>query len=130
VTTDNIGAIFMVQNVSSGVRTRHFDTKNYFVRENLEDGIIKIEFVKSENNHSNILTKNVKQETYKRNVKNFLENYLEEFSEHFGLGRVLEISLTFSFSCFYICLGLCFKDIYFVLKANHSKRYDEVLSLD
>jgi hypothetical protein len=36
VKTDNIGAMFMAQNVSSGVRTRHFDTKNHFVRENLE----------------------------------------------------------------------------------------------
>jgi hypothetical protein len=105
VKTDNIGAMFMAQNVSSGVRARHFDTKNHFVRENLEGGIIKIEFVKSENNHSDIFTKNVKQETYERNVKNFWENSLEEYSEHFGLGRVLEISLTFSFSCYYNCLG-------------------------
>jgi hypothetical protein len=45
VKTDNIGAMFMAQNVWSGVRTRHFDTKNHFVRKNMEGGIIKIEFV-------------------------------------------------------------------------------------
>jgi hypothetical protein len=47
VTTDIISAIFMAQNASSGVRTRLIDTRHHYIRENAEDGIIKIEFVKS-----------------------------------------------------------------------------------
>ena len=62
VKTDNIGAIFMSQNASTGVRTRHVDTRYHFIRENAEEGIIKIEFVKSVDNDSNIFTKNVNQE--------------------------------------------------------------------
>jgi hypothetical protein len=50
VKTDNVGAMFMAQNSSSGVRTRHVDTRYHFVREDLEEGIIKIEFVKSVKN--------------------------------------------------------------------------------
>jgi hypothetical protein len=42
----NVGAMFMAQNSSSGVRTRHVDTRYHFVRENVEDGIIKIEFIR------------------------------------------------------------------------------------
>jgi hypothetical protein len=34
----------------------------HFIRENVEDGIIKIEFVKSNDNDSDIFTKNVNQE--------------------------------------------------------------------
>jgi len=71
VKTDNVGAMFMAQNASSGVRTRHVNTRYHFVRENLEDGIIKIEFVKSNNNESDIFTKNVTQEIYKRHDENF-----------------------------------------------------------
>jgi hypothetical protein len=41
----NVGAMFMVQNALSGVRTRHVDTRYHYVREKLEEGIINIEFV-------------------------------------------------------------------------------------
>jgi hypothetical protein len=77
VKTDNIGAMFTAQNSSSGVRTRHVDTRYHFARENLDDGIIKIEFVKSVENQSDIFTKNVSQEIYERHVEMFLEDYIE-----------------------------------------------------
>jgi hypothetical protein len=77
VKTDNVGAMFMAQNASSGVRTRHVDTRYHFVRENLEDGMIKIEFVKSVDNESDIFTKNVTQEIYEKHVEKFLEEYIE-----------------------------------------------------
>jgi hypothetical protein len=50
VKSDNVGAMFMAQNSSSGVRTRHVDTRYRFVRENLDDGIMKIEFIRSVEN--------------------------------------------------------------------------------
>jgi hypothetical protein len=70
VKTDNVGAMFMAQNASSGVRTRHIDTRYHYVRENLEEGIINIEFVKSIENDSDIFTKNVTK---------FLEVHAEEY---------------------------------------------------
>jgi hypothetical protein len=45
VKTDNVGAIFKSENASTGVRTRHVDTRYHFVQEFIEDGFIKIEFV-------------------------------------------------------------------------------------
>jgi hypothetical protein len=45
VKTNNNGAMFITQNASFGVRTRHVDTRYHYVRENLEDGFIKIEFL-------------------------------------------------------------------------------------
>jgi hypothetical protein len=77
VKTDNVGAMFMAQNSSSGVRTRHVNTRYHFVRENLDDGIIKIEFIKSVENQSDIFIKNVTQEIYERHVEKFLEEYIE-----------------------------------------------------
>ena len=72
VKTDNIGALFMSQNSSTGVRTRHVDTRYHFIRENVEDGIVRVEFVKSCDNDSDIFTKNVSQEIYEKHVKKFL----------------------------------------------------------
>jgi len=78
VKTDNIGALFMSQKASTGVRTRHVNTRYHFIRENVEDGIVKVEFVRSGNNDSDIFTKNVNHEIYEKHVKKFLGS-IEEF---------------------------------------------------
>ena len=57
VRCDNVGAIFMAENSSSGVRTRHIDTRYHFVREHIEDVFIKIVFVKSCENIADLFTK-------------------------------------------------------------------------
>ena len=54
VETDNVGAIL---NASTGVRTRHIDTRYHFVRECIEDGFIKIEFVRSIENEFEVFSK-------------------------------------------------------------------------
>jgi hypothetical protein len=64
VMTDNIGAIFMSENASTSFRTRHVDTRYHFVREFVDSGFIKIEFVRSVENYSDLFTKNVNQELY------------------------------------------------------------------
>jgi hypothetical protein len=45
VRTDNVGAIFIAEKASSGVRTRYMDTRYHFIMDHLEDGFIKIIFV-------------------------------------------------------------------------------------
>jgi hypothetical protein len=79
VKTDNVGAMFMAQNASSGVWTRWIDKRYHFVRENSEEGIINIEFVKSIENDSDIFMKNVSQETYNKHVTKFLGIHAEEY---------------------------------------------------
>ena len=70
---DNIGAIFLSYNAKVSQRTKHIDIKYRYVGEYVEQGIVKIIFVKSENNVSDILTKNTPQETFKRHKMRFLE---------------------------------------------------------
>jgi hypothetical protein len=72
VRCDNVGAIFMAENSSSGVRTRHIDTRYHFVREHVVDEFIKIIFVKSEENVADMFTKNIGKEIYERHMKHFL----------------------------------------------------------
>jgi hypothetical protein len=66
---DNVGTLFMSLNSWTGVRSRHVDTRYHFIRENVEDGILKVDFVNSSENDSDIFTKNVSQDTYKRHNK-------------------------------------------------------------
>jgi hypothetical protein len=49
----------MAENSSSGVRTRHVDTRYHFVREHIVDEFIKVVFVKSVENDANLCTKHV-----------------------------------------------------------------------
>jgi hypothetical protein len=79
VKTDNVGAMFMAQNASSGVRTRHIDTHYHYVRENSEEVVINIEFFKSIENDSDIFKKNVDQEIYDKQEAKFLGVNVEEY---------------------------------------------------
>jgi hypothetical protein len=71
IKTDNISAIFMDENSLTGVRIRHVDTRYHCIREFIEDGFIKIEFVRSFENDADISTKNVSHDLYVKHTKNF-----------------------------------------------------------
>ena len=72
VMVDNVGAIYMSQNQVGSNRTRHMDTRYYYVNDLQDDGLIKIKFVCSEDNVSDVATKNVTPEV--------LNNHLEKIT--------------------------------------------------
>ena len=74
VRVDKVGAIFMAENVSTSIRTRHVDTRYHFVREMIEDGFIRIIFVRTVDNDADLFPKNVNRETYEKHVVKFLGN--------------------------------------------------------
>ena len=62
---DNVGAIFMSENRTSSSRTRHMDTRWWYVTQlQEEDKLIKVRFVRTKENVSDLGTKNVNAETY------------------------------------------------------------------
>ena len=74
VYVDNAGAIFLANNKAIGQRTKHIDIRYHFVREYVEDGILKIVYIKTKDNDSDILTKNTNAKTFWRHVKEFMNN--------------------------------------------------------
>jgi hypothetical protein len=68
----NIGAIFMAENVTTSTRMRHVDVRYHFVREFVEEGFIRIVFVRTTENKADIFTKNVTGELYDTHTKSFL----------------------------------------------------------
>ena len=72
VRVDNIGAIFMSENVTTTQRTKHVDIRYNYVREYIQDGFIKIIFVKSEDNKADIFTKNTTSEIQQAHAEKFL----------------------------------------------------------
>jgi hypothetical protein len=54
VKTDNVSALFMSKNSLTSVRSMYLDTRDHIIRENVEDRIARVEFVKSSENESDI----------------------------------------------------------------------------
>jgi len=79
VRVDNMGAIFMSENASASSRTKHVDTRYHFVREFVEEGFIRIIFVRTVDNVSDSFTKNVTGDIYEAHVTDFVaeRSYLE-----------------------------------------------------
>ena len=72
VRVDNIGAIYIAENRSTTPRTKHIDIRTKFVNDYIDDGFIKIIFVKSEENDADIFTKNTTAEIQARNNRRLL----------------------------------------------------------
>ena len=62
---DNQGAIFLAKNETS-TRTKHIDVRYHFIRELVEAGVIKIEYVNTKDNIADALTKNLSSEQFEK----------------------------------------------------------------
>jgi hypothetical protein len=74
VRVDNVGAIFLGNNFSVGQRTKHIDIRAHFVREYIEDDILKLVFIRSEDNDADIFTKNTTEELFNKHSIKMVEN--------------------------------------------------------
>jgi len=71
IRVDNVGAIYIANNYTMSQATKHIDIRNHFVREFIEDGILKVIFIKSDDNDADIFTKNTTEELFiKHSTKN------------------------------------------------------------
>ena len=77
---DNVGAIFMAENASTSERTKHIDLRTSFVREMIWDGEVKIVFVRSVDNQSDGLTKNLGKELYEKHAGKYVAE--KEYWKH------------------------------------------------
>ena len=64
----------MSQNQASSTRTRHMDTRWFYVNDLQDDGLIVIKFVRSEDNVSDVATKNVTADTMKKHINALTAN--------------------------------------------------------
>ena len=70
---DNEGAIKMAENRFSSRRTRHIDVKHHMVRDAVDGGIIRVEYVKSREQHADVLTKAIDAKSFEKHAR-FLLN--------------------------------------------------------
>ena len=80
VEVDNTGAIYLGVNRATGQRTKHIDIRYHYVREFIDEGIVKVVFVSTKENDADVFTKNVTAEIYER-MKDKVLMQKEDLSE-------------------------------------------------
>ncbi|CAM9893786.1 unnamed protein product [Chrysoparadoxa australica] len=69
---DNTGAMNLATNWSSGRRTKHILRKYHYVREQIDHGHLKLQYIKSEDQPADIMTKNLPRSTYVKHRNNIM----------------------------------------------------------
>ena len=72
VRVDNVGAIFIAENVAVSQRTKHIDVKYRFVQEFVMDGFLRIIFVRTAENQADIFTKNVNGDLHDKHCEHLI----------------------------------------------------------
>ena len=72
VSVDYIGAIWLANNSGISERTKHVDTRAHFVRAYVINEVVTTEFVKSNENINDIMTKNQQSSNYHNSQVNLV----------------------------------------------------------
>ena len=71
VLIDNIGAIKMLD-------SKHIDTRFHWIKQYIDENKVKVNYVKSENNVANILTKNLQPRLFEKHASKLVTNIVED----------------------------------------------------
>jgi hypothetical protein len=85
---DNKGAIDLVDNWSCGGRTKHIDMRHYYMRELKEQGILKVVHIATNDNTSDIFTKNLMGPVFDKHASFFVgrDQFMDPEGESVGGG--------------------------------------------
>ena len=73
VKLDNSGALFLAENEYACQRTKHIDVRYHFIRQHVDDGTMKIELIRSEDNIADVFTKNLGHKLFWSHVYKLME---------------------------------------------------------
>ena len=68
---DNQATVDLVNNWSSGGRTRHVEVRQFFLRELKAEGILNVVWISGEKNAADIFTKNLSSDLFDRHTETF-----------------------------------------------------------
>jgi hypothetical protein len=69
---DNVGAIFIAENATATPKSKHIDTRAKYVLQLISEGFLKVLFVKTDENSSDIFTKNMSGETLEKHMNDYV----------------------------------------------------------
>ena len=78
---DNAGAIYISNNYAVGNRTKHIDIRTHYVRNLIQDGMIRVTFVPTADNDADIFTKNTSEMLFEKHTTKMVYN-IEQLLNH------------------------------------------------
>jgi uncharacterized protein YaiL (DUF2058 family) len=78
---DNTGPIYIANNYTTGQRIKRININAHFICELIEDGVLKVVFVHSEDNRVDIYTKNTKEFLSEKHSSKYMEDVSECLEE-------------------------------------------------
>ena len=82
---DNEGAIFLAKNQQVGMRTKHINVRYHFIRDLIRDKYLDLQYIKSEDNYADIMTKIMSSEIHQRLfVRGAQDGYVDTKRENVG----------------------------------------------
>ena len=79
---DNQGAILLAKNRKVVLRTKHINIPHHFLRDMVEDKDIYIQYIQSEDNPEDIMTKNTLEAYFSKHTKRITEGELWELMDN------------------------------------------------
>ena len=92
---DNSGAIYLVRNRQVGPRTKHIDIRYHFIRDLVDSNKLIVNYINTELNKADILTKNVNEKIFKihsNNIRNGTINLYNKYER--VIPRILKTNET------------------------------------
>merc|ERR1712137_404097 len=74
---DNKGAVDHSNNFTVGGRTKHMETKQLFLRELKEEGVLKIQWLGGDKNDADLFTKNLPAASYHKHAEDYCRKVIE-----------------------------------------------------
>ena len=74
VLIDNIGAIETLNMKTGKCRTKHVDTRYHWIRQFVDDEIVDVKYIKSENNVADICTKNLQPKLFEKHSNELISD--------------------------------------------------------
>ena len=81
---DNMGSLLMSENVVWGNRTKHIDVRYHFIKELIQRGIIKGEYINTLNNMADGHTKNLDIKKFERQKRWWMNTVKQEEEQDLG----------------------------------------------
>ena len=74
VLIDNIGAIEMLDSKTGQCKTKHIDTRFHWIKQYVDEDKVKVNYIKSEDNVADILTKNLQPRLFEKHANKLVTN--------------------------------------------------------
>ena len=71
---DNTGAIYISNNHAVGNRTKHIDIRTHYVRNLIQDGVVRVIFVPTSENDADIFTKNTTEVLFEKHTSKLVQD--------------------------------------------------------